>query len=81
MKKTAEKKMPKDSLAIVSLDNFSVLKIPNVKSYKLGKDFFAITAGKKDHYNSMIGSGGGFGMLFKKPTTWCLLRADRYPLK
>ncbi|MDR1090555.1 MAG: hypothetical protein LBL79_05715 [Prevotella sp.] len=47
----------------------------------VGKDFFAITAGKKDHYNSMIGSGGGFGMLFKKPTTWCLLRADRYTLE
>ncbi len=47
----------------------------------VGKDFFAITAGKKDHYNSMIGSGGGFGMLFRKPTTWCLLRADRYTLE
>ncbi len=39
IKKTAEEKMPKDSLAIISLDNFSVFKIPNVKSYKLGKDF------------------------------------------
>ncbi|GHV39343.1 hypothetical protein FACS1894179_04120 [Bacteroidia bacterium] len=47
----------------------------------VGKDFFAITAGKKDHYNSMIGSGGGFGMLFRKPATWCLLRADRYTLE
>ena len=34
-----------------------------------GKDFFAITAGKADHYNSMTGSGGGLGLLFKKPTT------------
>jgi flavin reductase (DIM6/NTAB) family NADH-FMN oxidoreductase RutF len=47
----------------------------------VGKDFFVITAGKEDHYNSMIGSGGGLGMLFKKPTTWCLLRADRYTLE
>ncbi|GAB6009647.1 S9 family peptidase [Dysgonomonas reticulitermitis] len=39
IKKTAEEKMPKDSLAIISLESFSVLKIPNVKSYKLGKDF------------------------------------------
>ena len=30
---------------------------------------FVITAGKEDHYNSMIGSGGGLGFLFKKPTT------------
>ena len=46
-----------------------------------GKDFFAITAGKEDHYNSMIGSGGGWAVLFKKPTTWCILRADRYTLE
>ena len=46
-----------------------------------GKDFFAITAGKEDHYNSMIGSGGGLAVLFKKPTTWCILRADRYTLE
>ena len=46
-----------------------------------GQDFFAVTAGKKDHYNSMIGSGGGMGMLFKKPITWCLMRADRYTLE
>jgi hypothetical protein len=38
-----------------------------------GKDFYAITAGKKDHYNSMVGSGGGFGLLFNRPTTWNLL--------
>ncbi|MGA2048615.1 MAG: hypothetical protein ABSG96_13020, partial [Terracidiphilus sp.] len=43
--------------------------------------FTVITAGKEDHYNSMIGSGGGFGLLFKKPTTWSLLRSDRYTLE
>jgi flavin reductase (DIM6/NTAB) family NADH-FMN oxidoreductase RutF len=43
--------------------------------------FTVITAGKEDHYNSMIGSGGGLGLLFKKPTTWSLLRADRYTLE
>jgi flavin reductase (DIM6/NTAB) family NADH-FMN oxidoreductase RutF len=47
----------------------------------VGKDFTVITAGKKDHYNSMIGSGGGLGLLFMKPTTWCILRADRYTLE
>ena len=55
-------------------DNFNVFTL-------VGKDFYAITAGKKDHYNSMIGSGGGLGLLFKKPTTWCLLRKDRYTLE
>lgn len=47
----------------------------------VGKEFFAITAGTEDHYNSMVGSGGGFGMLFRKPTAWCVLRADRYTLE
>jgi flavin reductase (DIM6/NTAB) family NADH-FMN oxidoreductase RutF len=47
----------------------------------VGRDFFVITAGKEDHYNSMIGSGGGLAVLFKKPTTWCIVRADRYTLE
>jgi flavin reductase (DIM6/NTAB) family NADH-FMN oxidoreductase RutF len=55
-------------------DNFNVFTLA-------GKDFYAITAGNEDHYNSMIGSGGGFGLLFKRPTTWCLLRKDRYTLE
>ncbi len=46
-----------------------------------GKDLAVITAGKEDHYNSMISSGGGLGLLFAKPTTWSILRADRYTLE
>jgi flavin reductase (DIM6/NTAB) family NADH-FMN oxidoreductase RutF len=47
----------------------------------VGKDFYVITAGKEDHYNSMTGSGGGMGLLFKKPTTWCCLQTIRYTLE
>ena len=47
----------------------------------VGKDFSVITAGKEDHRNSMVSSGGGLGMLMKKPTTWSILRADRYTLE
>ena len=47
----------------------------------VGNDFFAATAGKKDHYNSMTASGGGFGVLFKKPVSWCIFRSDRYTLE
>lgn len=47
----------------------------------VGKIFPVITAGKEDHYNSMTASGGGMGMLFKKPTTWCILQANRYTLE
>jgi flavin reductase (DIM6/NTAB) family NADH-FMN oxidoreductase RutF len=46
-----------------------------------GKVFPIITAGKAENYNAMTGSGGGFGVLFKKPATWCILRADRYTLE
>lgn len=47
----------------------------------VGRDFFAVTAGKEEHYNSMVGSGGGLGLLFRKPTTWCIARSDRYTLE
>ena len=47
----------------------------------VGKIFPVITAGRDDHYNSMTGSGGGLGMLMKKPTTWCILQANRYTLE
>jgi flavin reductase (DIM6/NTAB) family NADH-FMN oxidoreductase RutF len=46
-----------------------------------GKVFPVITAGREGHYNSMLGSGGGFGVLFRKPAAWCILRADRYTLE
>lgn len=47
----------------------------------VGKKFYVITAGKEDLYNSMTGSGGGMGVLFKKPTTWCVFQATRYTLE
>ncbi|ACC98170.1 Hypothetical protein Emin_0615 [Elusimicrobium minutum Pei191] len=47
----------------------------------VGNDFFLITSGNKDNYNSMTGSGGGFGMLFRTPSTWCVIRSDRYTLE
>jgi flavin reductase (DIM6/NTAB) family NADH-FMN oxidoreductase RutF len=47
----------------------------------VGKVFPVITAGKGDQYNSMTASGGGLGILLKKPTTWCILRDDRFTLE
>ena len=47
----------------------------------VGIDFYAVTAGKPDHYNSMVGSGGGFGILMRKPTIWGGFRTDRYTLE
>jgi flavin reductase (DIM6/NTAB) family NADH-FMN oxidoreductase RutF len=47
----------------------------------VGKDFYVVTAGNAEHYNSLLASGGGLGLLFRKPTAWCILRADRYTLE
>jgi flavin reductase (DIM6/NTAB) family NADH-FMN oxidoreductase RutF len=46
-----------------------------------GKDIYAVTAGAKGQYNSMIGSGGGMGLLFKKPVIWCVIQQRRYTLE
>jgi hypothetical protein len=46
-----------------------------------GNDFFAITAGKEDHYNSMIGSGGGWGFFSRNPLPGVLFESDRYTLE
>ena len=47
----------------------------------VGEIYPVITAGKEDHYNSMTASGGGMGLLFKKPATWCILQSKRYTLE
>lgn len=47
----------------------------------VGEEFYAITSGKENYYNAMIGSGGGFGFHLKKPTSWCNIRADRHTLE
>src|ERR1700690_1183491 len=46
----------------------------------VGKVFAVIFGDKGDQENCMAASGGGLGKLFKKPSTWCILRADRYTL-
>ncbi|MDR2583173.1 MAG: flavin reductase [Fibromonadaceae bacterium] len=47
----------------------------------IGKDFAVLTAGKKEHYNSMVAGWGGWGILFSKPTTFLMLRSSRYTLE
>ena len=47
----------------------------------VGKDFFAVTAGNEQKYNSMVCSGGGMGLLFRKPVAWCVLQQTRFTLE
>jgi len=46
-----------------------------------GKVFPVVTAGREDNYNSMTASGGGMGLLFRKPITMLLFPAKRYTLE
>jgi len=46
-----------------------------------GKIFPVITAGTRGRYNSMTASGGGMGLHFRKPVTYCLLASRRYTLE
>lgn len=48
IKKVADEKMPKDSLVIVRLSDFTETKFPTVKDYKLGKDFSSYVAYRID---------------------------------
>ncbi|GHS86064.1 hypothetical protein FACS1894201_06530 [Bacteroidia bacterium] len=47
----------------------------------VGKDFYVVTAGKANDYNSMVASGGGMGMTVTKPHTWCIFPTNRYTLE
>jgi flavin reductase (DIM6/NTAB) family NADH-FMN oxidoreductase RutF len=47
----------------------------------VGKDTYLITAGKEEHYNSMVGSGGGWGLMFRKPAVWNIIQSARYTLE
>ncbi|MDR1553550.1 MAG: flavin reductase [Prevotellaceae bacterium] len=47
----------------------------------VGKDITVITSGNESDFNSMAASWGGMGILFNKPTAWCMLRANRYTLE
>ena len=46
-----------------------------------GKVFPVVTVGTRERYNSMTASGGGMGLLFKKPTTMLLFPSNRYTLE
>ena len=54
--------------------------IPGNAFAMAGKELYLISAGKGPRFNSMVGSGGGWGVLFQKPSSWCIVRSDRYTL-
>jgi len=44
-------------------------------------DYSVLTSGNNSHYNSMIASWGGMGILFNKPVVFHMLRSNRYTLE
>ena len=47
----------------------------------VGKIFPVVTVGDKSKYNSMLASGGGLVLLFRKPSTMLLFPKKRYTLE
>ena len=45
---------------------------------KIGKEWFLLTAGDKDRYNTMTASWGGMGILWNKPVCFTFVRPNRY---
>jgi flavin reductase (DIM6/NTAB) family NADH-FMN oxidoreductase RutF len=74
-----------DTIATTSMEElFTPIRETEIQEnvFKLvNKDWSVITSGDSAHYNSMIASWGGWGILFEKPVAWCFLRSSRYTLE
>ena len=44
----------------------------------IDKEWMLITAGQKEHYNTMTASWGGFGILWHDPVAFIFVRPQRY---
>lgn len=47
----------------------------------INQDYSVLTAGTPHHYNSMVASWGGWGILFNKQVVFSMLRSNRYTLE
>ena len=44
----------------------------------IGKAWMLVTAGSKEHFNTMTASWGGIGWLWNKPVVFVFIRSERY---
>ena len=44
----------------------------------IGKEWMLVTAGNKDHFNTMTASWGGVGVLWNRPVVFAFIRPERY---
>ena len=47
----------------------------------VGKIYSVVTVRTAEGCNAMVASGGGMGIQFGKPTTWCIFPINRYTLE
>ena len=85
-KKTKQSKtmtMKQNEIKALSFDELFVA--TDVKDlgtpFAIGEDFSVLTAGDSNHYNSMVASWGGWGILFERPSIYHFLRSNRYTLE
>ena len=85
-KKTKQSKtmtMTQNEIKALSFDELFVA--ADVKDlgtpFAIGEDFSVLTAGDSNHYNSMVASWGGWGILFERPSIYHFLRSNRYTLE
>ena len=52
--------------------------IPGNAIQQIGHDSMLITAGNKDHFNTMTAAWGGIGFLWKEPMATIFIRPQRY---
>jgi len=58
-----------------------VKSIPEDVFKLISEDFAVLTAGDSSRYNSMVAGWGGWGVIFGKPSTFLMLRSNRYTLE
>lgn len=63
------------------MENFEVIKPAAITENfikLIGSDWMLVTAGKKEHFNTMTASWGGVGFLWNKPVVFVFIRPQRY---
>jgi flavin reductase (DIM6/NTAB) family NADH-FMN oxidoreductase RutF len=58
--------------------NIKATEIPGNVIQQIGYDWMLITAGDKDHFNTMTAAWGGLGFLWKEPMATIFVRPQRY---
>ena len=54
--------------------------IPDDVFTLVGSIFPVVAVGTPGRCNAMVASGGGMGILFRKPAVWCIFPSNRYTL-